>query len=337
MRVTRLWDRELGWARLFRAGDTLVVHDDTAGNRDGSGCPTRSFDLRTREPLGPVFGTWETICLAHVPERWPAPVLAHVESESLVVSDLLDGALLERIPLPGFGDGRSVDDLALARVEGRNLLYLLEDVGCNDCSWSTVDLDSPEPVADLGDSFMLYNTARERMGLDGDWLAVPAEEYVDYFYDDPERFPEIVAVPRVRVYRASDGDLLGQIDAGGGEAVVSTVGGCSYLAQEECVLSLPDLVPVVRMRGSSGVALAEWEGRPVAVFAQVREDVPVVVGQRRPARLVHAFLDDAENTEPPFTRIPWDVPGEFQDLLATPDREVVVATSEGVYTVTVDP
>ncbi|GAA1461633.1 hypothetical protein NE857_15180 [Nocardiopsis exhalans] len=340
MRVTRLWERELGWARLFRAGDTLVVHDATPGNRDGSGCPTRSFDLRTREPLGPVFGMWETICLADIPERWPAPLLAHVESAALVVSDSRDGAFVERFPLPAVGDGRSLDDLAVARVRGRDRLYLLDNAGSSSCAWGTVDLDSPAPAVDWCDPFMLYSGSRERMSLDGAWLAVPAEEYVDFFYDDPQSYPEIIPEGRVRVYRVSDGEMLGQVDADGHEAVVATVGGRSYLAQEGCVRSLPDLAPVVGLSGPTGVALAEWEGQPVAVFAQVREEVPIVAGQHRPVRLVHCFLDGAENTErpePALTRIPWEVPGKFQDLLAVPNREVVVATSEGVYVVTVDP
>lgn len=342
MHVTRLWDRTLDSPRLYREGAILMVLEEESWNYGMSGCHARSFDLRTREPFGPVFTLPERVCLADVPERWPVPVLASVKSETLVVKDARNGRPVERIPLPE-RECRSLSDAALTRIDGRTVLYLLENPNRHDHGWTVVGLDPSEPFLAWENWFPMYREHQERMSLGGEWLAVPDEEYVvwcvEYTAHDPAFVPEHLPEPRVGVYRASDGARTGKVEPEAGTAVVATVGGHSYLAQEQSVLCLPELTPVVRVPLSVGVALAAWEGRPVAVFAQKKEDPPSAAGRVPPIRLVYCFLDVPENTdgaEPELVAIPWEIPGGFCDLLAGLDGEVVVATSEGVYVVTVD-
>ncbi|WP_211717183.1 hypothetical protein [Nocardiopsis sp. MG754419] len=325
------WTWRPGWFRLRLCGDVLLVHEEYAhasGVRRG-----RCFDRRTGLPLGPPFTTQEIVCLAEIPGHGPGPVLAHLVPETLVLSDPCDGTERGRIALPALGNPRALDDMHIARVGGRDLLHLFGDGAHGRSEWSTVPVDGTEPDPARSDSFRLYGTGRERLALDGGYLVVPAEEQRIHV---GEEAVDVFEEPCSLLYRVDDGAFLGQCEAGGGgEAVVATVAGKSYLAQGSRLFSVPDLAELATgraLRHAEARALTEWEGRPVGLWSRRRDDVPIVPGRHHPLRLSYCFLDElpvAPGSGP--TEIPWNVPGDLHDLLVVGERRIAVATSEGLF------
>lgn len=327
MRVVWWREQEPGWQRLHRCGDLLLVRDENWTRAQGN--PARSFDLATGRPLGPTFSTGGVVCSAELPGHGPGPVLAHLEPGVLVLSDPRDGVESGRIELPELGDVRALEDMAIARVRGRDLLFLYGDEDPGSFEWRTVPLDGTEPGPELSDSFALHGSGRERLAMNEEYLVVPGEE-LEFYADDA------VEAARSRLYRVDDGAFLGQCDADNpAEAVVATLAGRGYLGQGSFVYALPGLEPLRlgRLPGLAEVrALLEWEGRPVALLSHERVDGHRDPGKPRPVRLCFRYLDeDRHGGEASPTEIPWEVPGELHDLLAIDDHRIAVATSEGVY------
>ena len=327
MRVVWWWDSGSGWLRLHRWGDLLLVHEEPGTRARGS--RARSFDLGSGRPLGPSFSTGELVCLAELPGQGPGPVLARPGPGTLVLSDPRDGVERARIALPALEGVHGLEDMSIARVRGRDLLFLYGEYEPAGFEWRTVPLDGTEPDPELSDSFALHGSARERLAMNEEYLVVPGEELEFYAEDATE-------APRSRLYRVDDGAFLGQCDSfGSAEAVVATVAGRAYLGQGSQVYALPgleplpyDCVPV----GRTVRALVEWEGRPVAILSHQCVDVPCEPGKPWPVRLCFRYLDErsfGDDASP--AEFLWEVPGELYDLLAVDDHRVAVATSAGVY------
>ena len=105
--------------------------------------------------------------------------------------------------------------------------------------------------------------------------------------------------------------------------------GRTYLAESGNIVTLPDLEPVFPEDPWVLVSrVTECGGRPVAVLVQDQ------CYPREPRRLCSLFLD---TDTPEKVVIPWSVPPQVHDLLATPDGTIVVSSAEGVHVLDVDP
>lgn len=327
MRV--VWWRDSGaeWLRLHRWGDLLLVHEEPGTGSRGS--RARSFDLGSGRPLGPDFSSGELVCLAELPGQGPGPVLVRPEPGTLVLSDPRDGVERARIALPALKGTHGLEDMSIARVRGRDLLFLYGEYEPAGFAWRTVPLDGTEPDPELSDSFVLHGSARERLSMTEEYLVVPGEELEFYAEDATE-------APRSRLYRVDDGAFLGQCDSSGSaEAVVATVAGRTYLGQGSQVHALPGLEPLPYgcvPAGHTIRALVEWQGRPVSILSHRGVDVPGEPGRPRPVRLCFRYLDERSfGGDASPAEFLWEVPGELYDLLSVDDHRVVVATSVGIY------
>lgn len=98
--------------------------------------------------------------------------------------------------------------------------------------------------------------------------------------------------------------------------------------------SLPDLELVAELGGPRTLtSLVEWAGEAVAVYQE--EDA-------RPEGLGGWYLDHLrvrwlDRPGQPVTEVPGTWPGELEDLVAAPDDVIVLATTEGVHALHVDP
>lgn len=93
--------------------------------------------------------------------------------------------------------------MSIARVRGRELLFLYGEYEPAGFEWRTVPLDGTEHDPELSDSFAPHGSARERLTMNEEYLIVPGEEPEFYAEDATE-------APRSHLYRVDDGAYLGQ-------------------------------------------------------------------------------------------------------------------------------
>ncbi|WP_190394653.1 hypothetical protein [Nocardiopsis deserti] len=338
MRETRLLGEDWHEARLQMVGDTLLVvmDDDSDPGLPHDSFLSAAFDLRSRRPLGPALSFGSPVHLVGLPRLGPEPVLAFTTSKDLVIADVRDGSALETFPLPGTRTGERLYDecdLALGHYGGRDLLFLHEGgYGTYDHWVTAVDLATGEPVSGMTYRHYRYRKISERLTLRHGYLAWPStEEVVEVHPDDLSVTDE----PFVYVRRADDGSWVGKVHLHGwvpeGRGVeIAHAAGRTYLAESGNIVTLPDLEPVCPEDPWVLVSrVTEWAGRPVAVLVQERR-----YPQEPPGRLCHLFLD---TDTPEKVVLPWSVPPQVHDLLATPDGAIVVSSAEGVHVLDVDP
>ncbi|PDP84547.1 hypothetical protein CQJ94_28190 [Glycomyces fuscus] len=337
MRETRLLGEDWHGARLQLVRDTLlvVVDDEREASLLNDGFLTVAFDLRSRRPLGPALSFGSPVHLVGLPRFGPEPVLAFTTSKDLVITDVRDGSVLKTFPLPGTRAGEQVYDvcyLALGHYGGRDLLLLHEGgYGLYDHWVSATDLAIGEPVPGMTYEHYRYREISERLTLRHGYLAWPTtEEVVEVHPDDLSVTDE----PFVYVRRADDGSWVGKVRLHGWvpedrDVEIAHAAGRTYLAEAGNIVTLPDLEPVLPEDPWVSVSrVTEWGGRPVAVLVQDRRY------PQEPRRLCSLFLD---TDTPEKVVIPWSVPPQVHDLLATPDGTIVVSSAEGVHVLDVDP
>ncbi|NKZ00084.1 hypothetical protein [Nocardiopsis alborubida] len=338
MRETRLLGEDWHGARLQLVRDTLlvVVDDESELGLLNDGFLAAAFDLRSRRPLGPALSFASPIHLVDLPALGPEPVLAFTTSKDLVIADVRDGSVLETFPLPGTRTGEQVYDmcyLALGHYGGRDLLFLHEGgYGTYDHWVSAMDLATGEPVPAMTYEHYRYREVSERLTLRHGYLAWPStEEVVEFGAEDFSVFDKCF----VYVQRADDGAWVGKVGLYSGvpedrDVEIAHAAGRTYLAEAGNIVTLPDLEPVFPEDPWVLVSrVTEWGGRPVAVLIQRRRYLQEPSGQ-----LCHLFLD---TDAPEKAVIPWSVPPQVHDLLATPDGTIVVSSAEGVHVLDVDP
>ncbi|MGW5877588.1 hypothetical protein ACWFMI_13700 [Nocardiopsis terrae] len=335
MRAERLWRRGLRFPRLFLADRTVLVHGDVDPSPDPrkSRYEARAFDTRSLRPLGTAFEVQGPVNLARAPEGevWPDTVLVQASRRSVSVRDPRTGSPLLETDLAEPGE-RWPDDVALCVLnEAKEAVVLLFGEsgdpggdGGGGTRWWAVDPRTGATVPDLTDSRPGHEARGERMSFAGDFLVAPGQ--------DPGFDPVLLADyehPRERVYRLEDGEYLGEVEShADSETVAALVGGRPLLAVAGRVHSLPDLELVAELGGPRTlVSLVEWGGEAVAVY-QEEDARPEGLGSWYLERLRIRYLDRPGQ---PVVELPGTWPGELEDLVAAPDRVVVLATTEGVY------
>ncbi|MGQ4269982.1 hypothetical protein [Nocardiopsis changdeensis] len=340
MQEIRLLDERWNGARLQLVKDTLLASVEA---ESGPGLFTDDwlavpFDLAGLRPLGPVNSFGSPVHLVGLPSLGPAPVLASTTSGTLKITDVRDGDVLKVFPLPRTGTEERfhvVCDLALGHHRGRDLLFLHEesDRGPYHRWVSVVDLTVGEPIPDMAFDHYRYREISERLTLQHGYLACPTtEEVVEFQADDFS----VIDKPFIHVRRADDGSWVGKVSLHTGvpegrAAEIAHTAGHTYLAEAGDIVTLPDLEPVFakRVPWVAVSRVTEWDGRPVAVLVQERAS-----SEELPGRLCHLFLD---TDHPKKVDLPWSVPPEVYDLLATPDGTIVVSSAGGVHVLNVDP
>ncbi len=327
MRAERLWRRGLRFPRLFLAERTVLVHGDIDPNPDPrkSRYEARAFDTRSLRPLGTAFEVQGPVNLAPSPEGedWPGTVLVQASRRSVTVRDPRTGSLLLETDLAEPGE-LWPDDVALRVLDKEAVVFLFGERGDGGTRWWAVDPRTGATVPDLADSRPGHEARGERMSFAGDFLVAPGQ--------DPGFDTVILADyehPRERVYRLEDGEYLGEVEShADSETVAAHVGGRPLLAVAGRVHSLPELELVAELGGPRTlVSLVEWDGEAVAVY-QEEDARPGGLGSWYMDRLRVRYLDRPGQ---PVVEIPVTWPGELEDLVAAPDRVVVLATTEGVY------
>ena len=333
MRAERLWRRGLRFPRLFLADRTVLVHGDVDLSTDPrkSRYEARAFDTRSLRPLGTAFEAQGPVNLAVAPEGedWPGTILVQASRRSVSVRDPRTGSPLLETDLAEPGE-RWPDDVALRVVDKEAVVFLFGEDGDGGTRWWAVDPYTGATVPDLADSRPGHEARGERMSFAGDYLVAPGQ--------DPGFDPVILADyehPRERVYRLEDGEYLGEVEShADSETVAARVGGRSLLAVAGRVHSLPDLELVAELGGPRTLtSLVEWDGEAVAVYQE--EDA-------RPEGLGGWYLDHLrvrwlDRSGQPVTEVPGTWPGELEDLVAAPGEVIVLATTEGVHALHVDP
>ncbi|MFE1468603.1 hypothetical protein [Nocardiopsis dassonvillei] len=196
---------------------------------------------------------------------------------------------------------------------------------------TAVDLATGEPVPGMAYEHYRYREISERLTLRHGYLAWPTtEEVVEFGAEDFS----VVDKCFVYVQRADDGAWVGKVGLHSGvpegrDVEIAHAAGRTYLAESGNIVTLPDLEPVFPEDPWVLVSrVTECGGRPVAVLVQDQ------CYPREPRRLCSLFLD---TDTPEKVVIPWSVPPQVHDLLATPDGTIVVSSAEGVHVLDVDP
>lgn len=338
MRETRLLGEDWHGARLQLVRDTLlvVVDDESEPGLLNGNFLAAAFDLGSRRPLGPAHSFASPIHLVGLPALGPEPVLAFTASKALKIADVRDGSVLKTFPLPRtHKDERfyEVCGLALGHYGGRNLLFLHEDdEGLYHRSVTAVDLATGEPVPGMACDHYRYREISERLTLRHGYLAwFTTEEVVEFGAEDFS----VVDKSFIYVQRVDDSSWVGKVGLHNGapedrEVEIAHAAGRTYLAEAGNIVTLPGLEPVFPEDPWVEVSrVTEWGGRPVAVLVQNRR-----YRQEPPGKLCHLFLD---TDTPEKVVIPWPVPPQVYDLLATPEGTIVVSSAEGVHVLDVDP
>ncbi|NYH55758.1 hypothetical protein HNR06_005347 [Nocardiopsis arvandica] len=336
MKATRLLGEDWYGASLQLVRDTFLVmvegeNDPNAFNYDFLAI---AFDVTSHRPLGPVHSFDSLVRLSDFPSVGPEPVLAFTTRTSLMITDVRDGSVLRTFSLAHAGNRRYDEcDLALGSSGGRDLLFLHQGGhGPYDHSVLAVDLATGEQVPEMGCDHNRYREISERLTLRHDYLAWPStEEVTEFWTDDFVVFDK----PFIYVQRADDGSWVGKVGLDDcvpeyRDVEIAHAAGRTYLAEAGNIVTLPDLKPVFPEEDPWVVVsrVTEWGGRPVAVLVQEQSHF------QPSRRLCHLFLD---TDTPEQIVIPWSVPPQVHDLLATSDGTIVVSSAEGVHILEIDP